>query len=190
MLVLAGNFAGKHRRRIWAESIAGQPQQAGGEGKLRILLAIEDSKFSEAATRMVVQKMRAEGAEVCILHVAEPTWLVLDYDLGGQLGQIEAAREENLERGKRLLARVEPVVAAAGFRVTTAMEEGDARFVIVDRAERWKADLTVVGSHGRKGLGRLLLGSVAEHVARHAHCSVLIVRCQDAEPDTKQDTKE
>lgn len=147
---------------------------------MRILLAIDDSKFSEAATQMVAQKMRAEDTEVCILHVAEPKWLVLDYDLGGQLGQIEAAREDNLERGKELLARVEPVVAEAGFRVTTAMEEGDARFVIVDRAEQWKADAIVMGSHGRKGLGRLLLGSVAEHVARHAHCSVLIVRCADA----------
>ncbi len=142
---------------------------------MKILLAIEDSKFSEAATRTVIQRMRPDGAEVCILHVAEPKWLVLDYELG-QLGQIEAAREDALQQGKELLARVEPVVAAAGFRTTTALEEGDARFVIVDRAEQWHADAIVMGSHGRKGLGRLLLGSVAEHVARHAHCTVMIVR--------------
>ena len=142
---------------------------------MKILLAIEDSKFSEAAAQMVIRQMRADGAEVCILHVAEPKWLVLDYELG-QLGQIEAAREDALQQGKELLARVEPVVAAAGFRTTTALEEGDARFVIVDRAEQWQADAIVMGSHGRKGLGRLLLGSVAEHVARHAHCTVMIVR--------------
>jgi len=142
---------------------------------VKILLAIEDSKFSEAATQSVIQQMRPDGAEVCILHVAEPKWLVLDYDLG-QLGQIEAAREDALQQGKELLARVEPLVAAAGFRTTTALEEGDARFVIVDRAEQWHADVIVMGSHGRRGLGRLLLGSVAEHVARHAHCTVMIVR--------------
>jgi nucleotide-binding universal stress UspA family protein len=142
---------------------------------VKILLAIEDSKFSEAATQTVIRQMRPDGAEVCILHVTEPKWLVLDYELG-QLGQIEAAREDALQQGKELLARVEPVVAAAGFSTTTALEEGDARFVIVDRAEQWHADVIVMGSHGRKGLGRLLLGSVAEHVARHAHCTVMIVR--------------
>jgi nucleotide-binding universal stress UspA family protein len=142
---------------------------------VKILLAIEDSKFSEAATQTVIRQMRPDGAEVCILHVAEPKWLVLDYELG-QLGQIEAAREDALQQGKELLARAEPVVAAGGFRTTTALEEGDARFVIVDRAEHWHADAIVMGSHGRKGLGRLLLGSVAEHVARHAHCTVMIVR--------------
>jgi nucleotide-binding universal stress UspA family protein len=142
--------------------------------RVKILLAIEDSKFSEAATQTVIQQMRG-GAEVCILHVAEPKWLVLDYELG-QLGQIEAAREDALQQGKELLAHVERLVAAAGFRTTTALEEGDARFVIVDRAGQWHADVIVMGSHGRKGLGRLLLGSVAEHVARHAHCTVMIVR--------------
>jgi nucleotide-binding universal stress UspA family protein len=142
---------------------------------VKILLAIEDSKFSEAATQTVIRQMRPDGAEVCLLHVAEPKWLIFDYDLG-QLGQIEAAREDALQQGKELLARVQPLVAAAGFRTTIGLEEGDSRFVIVDCAEKWHADVIVMGSHGRKGLGRLLLGSVAEHVARHAHCTVMIVR--------------
>lgn len=142
---------------------------------MKILLAIDDSKFSQAATQVVLRQMRSEDTEVCVLHVANPKWLVLDYDLG-QLGQIEAAREDALKHGKELLAGVEPVLEGAGFRVSTALEEGDTRFVIVDRAAQMEADLIVMGSHGHKGLGRLLLGSVAEHVARHAHCSVLIVR--------------
>jgi nucleotide-binding universal stress UspA family protein len=142
---------------------------------VKILLAIDDSKFSEAATEIVTKRMRAADAEVRILHVAEPKWLVLDYELG-ELGQIEAAREESLKHGKELLDRVRAVVEAAGFRVTTAMEEGDARFAIVDQATSWNADVIVMGSHGRKGLGRLLMGSVAEHVSRHAHCSVVIAR--------------
>jgi nucleotide-binding universal stress UspA family protein len=142
---------------------------------LKILLAIDDSKFSQAATEIVTKRMRATGAEVRLLHVAEPMWLVLDYELG-ELGQIEAAREEALRHGKELLERVRPIVESAGFRVTTALDEGDARFVIVDQAENWKADMIVMGSHGRKGLGRLLMGSVADHVSRHAHCSVVIAR--------------
>jgi nucleotide-binding universal stress UspA family protein len=146
---------------------------------VKILLAVEDSKCSQAATEIVTKRMRTTDAEVRILHAAEPVWLVIDYELG-QLGQNEAAREEALKHGKELLERMRPVVEAAGFRVSTELEEGDARFVIVDHADRWKADVIVMGSHGRKGLGRLLMGSVADYVSRHAHCSVVIARMPTA----------
>jgi nucleotide-binding universal stress UspA family protein len=145
---------------------------------VRILLAMDESECSQAAMRLVIREMRPEDSEVYVLHVAAPKWLVWDYDLG-ELSQIEAAREETLKRGQELLERVKPQIAKAGFKVRAAMEEGDARFVIVDQAAAWKAGLIVLGSHGRKGLGRLLLGSVAEHVARHAHCSVLIMRLEN-----------
>ena len=142
---------------------------------MKILLAIDDSECSEAATWTVVQQIRPDRAEVRVLHVVEPIWLAVDYELG-EVRQIEAAREEGLKRGKELVEHIKSLVAKAGFTVTTAIEEGDPRLAIVDYAAQWKADLLVVGSHGRKGLGRLLIGSVAEYVARHAHCSVLIVR--------------
>jgi nucleotide-binding universal stress UspA family protein len=54
--------------------------------------------------------------------------------------------------------------------------EDEIRGAILDFAKDWKADLIVVGSHGRRGLTRFMLGSVAESIARHAHCSVWIVR--------------
>ena len=68
------------------------------------------------------------------------------------------------------------VLRDAGFTVDTAIEEGIAKSILVETAAKWPADLIVVGSHGRKGLARFLLGSVSEGVARHAPCSVLIVR--------------
>lgn len=64
----------------------------------------------------------------------------------------------------------------SGLVVETRVESGDPRVVILDEAERWKADLIVAGSHGLGGVRRLLLGSVAQHVATHAPCSVEIVR--------------
>ena len=142
---------------------------------MKILLAVDHSQCSEAATRTIVQKMRPDRAEIRVLHVVEPIWFAVDYELG-EVREIEAAREEGLKRGKKLLECIKSLVAKAGFTVTTAIEEGDPRFAIVDYAAQWKADLLVLGSHGRKGLGRLLIGSVAEYVARHAHCSVWIVR--------------
>ena len=60
--------------------------------------------------------------------------------------------------------------------MTTAVEWGDPKSKIINAAEAWGADLIVLGSHGRKGLQRFLLGSVSETDMRHAHCSVEIVR--------------
>ena len=63
-----------------------------------------------------------------------------------------------------------------GLKVIAALEVGDAKSRILDVAEEWHADLIVLGSHGRKGVNRFLMGSVSEAVARHACCSVEIVR--------------
>ena len=60
--------------------------------------------------------------------------------------------------------------------MTTAVEWGDPKSKIIDAAEQWHADLIVLGSHGRTGLERFLMGSVSDAVARHAPCSVEVVR--------------
>jgi nucleotide-binding universal stress UspA family protein len=75
-----------------------------------------------------------------------------------------------------LVERTANELRKAGFKADTAVEIGDARVVIVDAAAKWGADLIVVGSHGLRGILSLMLGSVAESVARHARCSVEIVR--------------
>jgi nucleotide-binding universal stress UspA family protein len=57
-----------------------------------------------------------------------------------------------------------------------AIELGEPRAVILDAAKTWGSDLIVLGSHGRRGMDRFLMGSVSEAVAIHAHCSVEVVR--------------
>lgn len=74
--------------------------------------------------------------------------------------------------------QVAQTLRAAGFKVDTVVAEGDVRMEIIDAGQVWGADLIVVGSHGRKGLGHSLMGSVSEAVAHHAGCSVEIVRIQ------------
>lgn len=61
------------------------------------------------------------------------------------------------------------------FRVSTEIRAGDARHAILESASEWEPDLTVLGSHGRRGLDRFLLGSVYENVVRQAACSVDVV---------------
>jgi len=68
------------------------------------------------------------------------------------------------------------VIRAAGLQAASVVRQGHIRTTVVDVAAKWHADLIVVGSHGRKGVKRILLGSVSDYVARHAPCSVQIVR--------------
>jgi nucleotide-binding universal stress UspA family protein len=68
------------------------------------------------------------------------------------------------------------VLRTAGFQAHARVVEAEIRTGILDAATEWKADLIVLGSHGEKGLRQFFLGSVSESIARHAPCSVLIVR--------------
>ena len=85
-------------------------------------------------------------------------------------------QKELLEKASELVTKAGERLRAEGFRVETVIREGFSRPDIVDIAADWHADLIVVGAHGRRGLERLLLGSVSDFVSRHAKCSVEIVR--------------
>jgi nucleotide-binding universal stress UspA family protein len=80
------------------------------------------------------------------------------------------------EAAEGYVRKATEVLAALGPKVAGRVVDGDPRQVLVDAALEERADLLVVGSRGRTGLARLLLGSVASHVATHAPCSVLVVR--------------
>jgi nucleotide-binding universal stress UspA family protein len=143
---------------------------------MKILLAVDDSAFSEAATKAVIDQTKPGDLEVCVLHSFHPMASLPGFADESVAGSLKEAEERRRADAKGLLARTAQILDKAGFKVTTSLVEADPRQAIIDQAEKWKADLIVVGSHGRKGLDRLLIGSVAEHVARHASCSVEIVR--------------
>jgi len=142
---------------------------------LKILLAIDDSKFSEAATQTLIAQFRPKETEVRVLHVIE---LYPLFPVGKQLcPELAVASEEHLHQARALVARTAKALHNAGFdRVTTAVEQGNPKVAILDIAAEWKVDLIILGSHGRKGLERFPMGSVSEAVARHAPCSVQVVR--------------
>lgn len=143
--------------------------------KMKVLLAVDDSQFSEAAVQTVIEQMQPENTEVCVLYVVKPVALV-PYTYIGQIGDIEAAEEEAVEHGEKIIGHAEQFLRKKGFKVNSLVKKGDPRAVIVDYAAHWNADVIFVGSHGRKGLDRLLIGSVSEAVLHHALCSVEIVR--------------
>jgi nucleotide-binding universal stress UspA family protein len=150
---------------------------------MKILLAIDDSKFSEAATQALIRQMRTEQAEVCVLHIVEPLLPVPEFrraDLEG----LKASEQELRRRGQELIGLAEQLLHKAGFKAHTRLRDGDPRVEIIDHAAEWGADLIILGSHGRKGLNRFLMGSVAEFVSRHAYCSVEIVRISGGQGKT------
>ena len=142
---------------------------------LKVLLAIDNSKFSEAATRSLIGQVRPNQTEVRVLHVIEVYPLrSADKQLAPELA---IASEEHRHHADALLARTSKALRDAGFdRVTTAVGQGDPKVVVLDTAAEWNADLIVLGSHGEKDWSRFLMGSVSEAVVRHAQCSVQVVR--------------
>ena len=143
---------------------------------MKIILAIDGSKFSEAAVQTVIEQARPQDTEIRVLHVVEPPSLLVAREMGGYDPALDAVWEAETKQAETLVTEVADGLRSKGLKVTTAVERGDPKSKIIDAASKWRADLIVVGSHGRKGLEHFLLGSVSEAVARHAGCSVEIVR--------------
>jgi nucleotide-binding universal stress UspA family protein len=144
---------------------------------LKVLLAIDDSKYSEAALRMLVAQYNPNATTVRVLHVVEPLETSYYPDLAPPYpASLHDIRKIRLKAGREAAARATQKLRAAGFQADSAVRLGHARITVVDVAAQWHADLIVVGSHGRTGIERLLLGSVSDYVSRHAPCSVEIVR--------------
>ena len=147
---------------------------------MRVLLAIDGSEASEAALENVMSGFPADGTDVKVLHAVE--WLkemplCFQFAQGGNVAHdIVACRNQSFARARQLVEGAATRLALKGFRTSTSTPDADPRHAIVDAARQWPADLIVLGSHGRRGVDRWLLGSVAEAVARHATCSVEIVR--------------
>ena len=141
---------------------------------MNVLIGVDESPFSEAAVELVKRMPWPAGTRIRVVSASAPLFATggeaAGPDVIGQLIEIQDRHHtEMAERAARSLRD-------AGLSSEGAMLSGDPRSALVEEARRTKADLVVVGSHGRSGLSRMVLGSVAAHVASHAPCSVLIVK--------------
>jgi nucleotide-binding universal stress UspA family protein len=146
---------------------------------MKILIATDGSDYSKAAVNSVAERPWPQGSEVKIISAMEvpfaPTteaWVLPD-SYYSELDRV--AREQAEAAVKDAVERIESG-KASGLEIITKIISGSAREAILDEAERWDADMIVLGSHGYSGWQRFLLGSVSHAVATHAHCSVEIVR--------------
>jgi len=149
------------------------------KAKKRILHPTDFSPAAEPAFDYALQAARRDGAVLILVHVIEPTSPLAD-DVYVALPGLarEAAEAATCREFDGLLARAKAVDVAANdvLRCGRPAEE------IVKVAESELADLIVMGTHGRRGLRRLMLGSVAQHVVATAPCPVVTVRMKDPLP--------
>jgi nucleotide-binding universal stress UspA family protein len=148
----------------------------------RILVPIDGSPTSNRGLDEAIQLARLTGASLRLIHVVDEMTFATGFETyaayaGDVIPMMRQAGEEILALGK---ARV----AAAGLdKVETQLLESFAVRVwelVVEQAQDWKADLIVIGTHGRRGMGRLLMGSDAEQILRMAPVPVLLVRAPEA----------
>lgn len=151
---------------------------------MKILLAVDGSDYGNAAVDAVAERPWPEGSVVEIISAIElpfvptpETWALPD----SYYSQLEEATQEQAESAVREARHRLQAGRALPLETITKTRIGRAEDVILDEAEKWGADLIVLGSHGYRGLRRFLLGSVSQAVATHAPCSVEIVRRTAAE---------
>ncbi|HYM00148.1 MAG TPA: universal stress protein, partial [Blastocatellia bacterium] len=147
-----------------------------GKG-IKVLLAADGSEYSQAAAESIARRPWPKGSEFRVIAVAQTLPLASEpWAWYAQPQTLEELRETIMTAAKDALNRALAVLNEAGLNATGSVVAGDPKSCILDEAEQWAANLIVLGSHGRRGLDRLLLGSVAEAVAMHAKCSVQVVR--------------
>jgi nucleotide-binding universal stress UspA family protein len=147
---------------------------------MKILLATDGSESSARAVTSIASRPWPAQSEIRILSVAP----LLTTDVPSFVSSIRVPVPSVVDEVTKLArARAEGAVgdarkmlSTAGLAVSEATPLGEPRAGILDEAKSWGADLIVVGSHGRHGLERLVMGSVSEAVAEYAHCSVEVVR--------------
>jgi nucleotide-binding universal stress UspA family protein len=142
----------------------------------RILCPVDFSRFSHHALEQAVALAREFGAEVTALHASAVAPVTALAPMGAPI-VLEPARLSAAER-QAVTAELRDFtneIEAGGLKVVTTLKELDPVQAIVGTAETWPADLIVIGTHGRSGFERLMLGSVAEKVLRKAPCPVLTV---------------
>ena len=141
----------------------------------KILIPTDGSEYTKAAVSKGLEMAKATGAEVTALYVVDQTSFI-NFPMDSTIISVYTLLERE---GEEAMEYVKKEAEALGVKLTTRIEEGSPSRKIVDLSA--EHDLVVMGTLGRTGFSKLLLGSVAERVVRFAKCPVLVVRSQGEE---------
>ena len=150
----------------------------------KILVAVDGSSTSEEALVSAARLARALSARLRIMHVTDSPYDYPDVMYGHVPGDVEELRDAWHKAGQEVIDRAVVAALREGCAAEPRLVEGSGSVHVsehvVEEARAWGADIIVVGASGRRGVKRLLLGSVAEGVARLARVPVLLVRAPNA----------
>lgn len=143
----------------------------------RILVPVDGSRASQRGLREAIRLARGQKASLQLVHVVDEHTVLVS---GAEVGPYMATLMLKLrEQGRQVLRNAESQVRKQGLKCTGVLLEArdrPAADLIVRQARKSRADLIVIGTHGRRGLRRLILGSDAEQIVRTAPVPVMLVR--------------
>ncbi len=144
----------------------------------RILVPVDGSPTSLLGLRQAIKLSRLEGARMRLVNVVDELPMMANEEMGGMVDNIPMM----LEGAKKLLAQAAAVARKAGIEAETSMIESmsaSTAELVAGEARKWRADVIVLGTHGRSGLERVFMGSSAEEILRATPVPVLLVRARD-----------
>jgi nucleotide-binding universal stress UspA family protein len=141
-----------------------------------ILLPTDFSECAGYALSYATSLARDAGAKIICVHVVEPVVPAVGYTGMSEPLPLAGISEQLEESAERELPKIAGCEECSGIEVEETIVHGEAASEIVRVARERGVDLIVISSHGRTGLGRILFGSTAESVVRHAPCPVLVVK--------------
>ena len=148
----------------------------------RILVPLDGSATAQRGLEEATRLAKLTQGRLRVIHVIDELSFALAMDAyAGHAGDwLSVLRQD----GERVLAEAKAVVEAAGVEADTVLYDrrnGQVHELVTAEAANWPADLIVLGTHGRRGVGRVVMGSSAEHILRHAPVPVLLVRAPESE---------
>jgi nucleotide-binding universal stress UspA family protein len=172
--LLFGSVTDKILRKSTCPILVVRPFVIGEKAKktdsLKILVATDGSAYAEAAVDYATSWSWPINSEIRVITVIEPLSTLGPHTTHYQLAS------ELLTASQKLVVAAAEKLRTTGLPVSYHVKGGFAADEIINEAKEWGADIIIVGTHGRRGISRFLLGSVAESVAAHAPCSVTIVK--------------
>ncbi|MFD1588882.1 universal stress protein [Halorientalis brevis] len=146
----------------------------------RILIPTDGSTGTAHVAMQAIDLAEQYGSTLHVLNV-------VDTDVGSMLSDIQETAEELEQQGQRAVERVETMAEIHGVDAETDVVQGDPADQILEYADEIDADAIVAGTHGRSGVKRQLIGSVAERLVRHANCPVMTIRLPEDDVTVEDD---
>ncbi|MBL8394683.1 MAG: universal stress protein [Candidatus Accumulibacter sp.] len=149
----------------------------------RIMVAVDESFMTSQVIQAAIELARSNQAQMAICHAIDET-LLAQREVAMMLPNSVGKTEARLRLGAQgFLGRLLETARAAGIEAEIRLIESEDKHVsdmLIEAAGEWQADLLVVGSHGRRGIERFFVGSVAERLVRKAQTSLLLVRGEES----------